>query len=196
MGTQVALTWGPLNRESVIENLANPIDKIAVQKYKATAPIAARQALNSGLIAGQSYVQMMRDFKKFVNASNFEAMRILRTEGQTAQNAAQADVYLKARAQGIEGRRRWDAALDGRTRPTHGAADGTFENAEGMFKVGGEKTPYPAWEGLSAAERINCRCFTHFEIEGFSPAVRRTRDEGLIPYMTYSEWKEERKTWR
>jgi SPP1 gp7 family putative phage head morphogenesis protein len=193
--TEIALKWGVLNRDAVLENLDNPIDRIAVERYKATAPMRARQALQNGLISGQSYTAMMKDFKKGLNILNFEAIRILRTEGQTAQNAGQADTYIKAKAQGVEGRRKFDASLDGRTRPTHGAADGEFENEKGLFKIGSEFAPYPAYAGLSAAERIQCRCRTHFEIEGYEPQLRRTRDEGIIPYQTYSQWQDNRKKW-
>ena len=123
-------------------------------------------------------------------------MRILRTEGQTAANAAQTDSYTKARAQGVDGIRVFDATLDGRTRPVHGEADGQHEDKEGMFSLGGEKTPYPAWAGLSAGNRINCRCRTRFQIEGYAPQLRRTRDEGIIPYATFIDWKRERVTWK
>src|SRR6478735_5603856 len=100
-GVQVALKWGALNRDLVMEQLDNPIDQIAVERYKKTAPYAARIALQNGLVGGQSYTAMIADFRKYANTSSFEALRILRTEGQTSQNAAQTDVYTKAKEQGV-----------------------------------------------------------------------------------------------
>jgi SPP1 gp7 family putative phage head morphogenesis protein len=193
--TEIALKWGVLNRDAVLENLDNPIDKIAVERYKATAPIRARQALQNGLISGQSYTAMMRDFKKGLNILNSEAIRILRTEGATAQNAGQTDTYTKAKAQGVQGGRVWDATLDGRTRPEHGEADGQKEDAKGMFHVGGEVGPYPGWAGFSAANRINERCRARFEIEGYAPQLRRVRDVGVVPYVKYSDWINGRDKW-
>lgn len=35
----------------------------------------------------------------------------------------------------------------------------------------------------------NCRCRTRFQIDGYAPQVRRTRDGGIIPYTTYENWK-------
>lgn len=196
------IAWGVLNEKAIVENLANTFAKIALQRYKLNSPLQFRAALSKGLIQGQSYVEMMRDLKKAVNLKNYEAMRILRTEGQYAVNAGQADLYNRAIAKGIEGNRIYDATLDARTRQTHGAADGQpFHPADGTFQVdgidsgyfivGGEKTPYPAWEGLSAENRVNCRCRVRFQIDGYSPQLRRTRGEGIIPYQTYSDYVEQ-----
>lgn len=39
----------------------------------------------------------------------------------------------------------------------------------------------------------NCRCTMRFEIEGFPPLVRRSRDDGVIPYQTYNDWRTNRR---
>jgi hypothetical protein len=186
----VRVNWGTINIDVVLEDLANEYDKIAYENYPRFAKQAIRKAMNNGLTIGKSYAQMMRDLKLAMNITNAAAIRIIRTEGQTAYNKAADDVYLRAKEKGIEGNEIWDATFDGRTRLDHALADKQIKDIKtGMFTVGGEQAPYPCWEGLSGAQRINCRCHTRFEIEGYSPQLTRTREQGIIPFQSYEEWK-------
>jgi uncharacterized protein with gpF-like domain len=98
---------------------------------------------------------------------------------------------MKADDLGIEGGKVWDATLDGDTRPTHGAIDGKKADSKGLFYLGGNPAKYPADSALPAGERINCRCRIRYEVEGYSPQIRRTREQGIIPYQTYPEWVKE-----
>lgn len=189
---QVRIAWGVLNKDVILENIANRFGKISMTRYGTEARLRVRAALNEGLSQGKSYEKMARDLKSAIDTTYTNAIRIIRTEGQTAANAGQDDAYAWAQQKGVELSVVWDATLDSATRPTHGQADGQTRGKDGMFKVGTERAPYPAWEGLSASERINCRCRLRGEIEGYSPQLRRTRDSGLIPYQTYSEWARER----
>ncbi|OMB79277.1 hypothetical protein [Mycolicibacterium conceptionense] len=52
----------------------------------------------------------------------------------------------------------WISTLDGKTRPSHWAADGQRAPLAGTFTVGGEQMRFPADPTASAAERKNCRC--------------------------------------
>ncbi|QBI96466.1 capsid maturation protease and MuF-like fusion protein [Mycobacterium phage Donny] len=52
----------------------------------------------------------------------------------------------------------WIATIDGRTRPTHFAADGQRAPLAGSFTVGGTHLAYPADPTGPAAEVKNCRC--------------------------------------
>lgn len=190
----VRVAWGVLNPDVILENIASRFYKISTQRYGRDARLRVRAALNEGLSQGKSYQQMARDLKKALDTTYANALRIIRTEGQTAVNAGQEDAYAWAKRRGVEMDVVWDATLDGRTRPDHGAADGQKRAKDGMFTIGGEKTPVPTWQGLSAGQRINCRCRLRAEIAGYSPQVRRTRDQGVIPYQTYAEWAKGRKT--
>ena len=71
------------------------------------------EAIARGLSIGQSYPEMMKDLRAFVNKEDFEIMRILRTELHNAQEAGTAAGYERAQEQGIKGRPVWIAALDG-----------------------------------------------------------------------------------
>lgn len=196
MAERISVNWGSLNKFAVVEMLANPFRKGALETLSTTVRAQLRNAINQGLIVGQSYTAMMKDIKKFINIKNFEALRILRTEGQAAINAGQADLYLEAAKKGIDGAEVWDATLDGRTRPAHRSADGQKRGDDGFFVVDGEKALYPAWEGLTASNRINCRCRLRFEVSGLSPALRRVKDKGIIPYQSYDKWLANKQVWK
>jgi uncharacterized protein with gpF-like domain len=195
--TGVALRWGALNRDAIVASLDNTMYKIAADQYRSDARRRILRALNSGLAQGKSYDDMARHLRDAINTTLFQARRIIRTEGQTAIQAGADAAYTRAEEQGVEMSIIWDATLDDATRPTHGAMDGAVRGDDGLFNgPGGERAPYPGWEGLSAGERINCRCNLRPEIAGYSPSLRRTRDGGVVPYQTYDEWKVSHSTWR
>jgi SPP1 gp7 family putative phage head morphogenesis protein len=181
-----------LNPDVILENLASQFYKISVRRYGADARMRIRTALNDGLAQGKSFQDMARGLKKAMDTTYANAIRIIRTEGQTAIQAGADDAYAWARRKGIEMDIIWDATLDGKTRPDHGAADGQVRGRDGMFNVGGEEAPYPAWQGLTAGQRINCRCRIRAQIAGYGPQLRRTREQGIIPYQTYTEWRNSR----
>ena len=77
--------------------------------------------------------------------------------GRTTATATTGTVQKSVWAE-IGGITRTWAALSG-ARAAHAAAHDQPEEADGMFVVGGERTPYPAGPGLTAANSVNCRCF-------------------------------------
>ena len=193
---QVALTWGPLDRSAIAENLDNPFFKTGTERVVLTLPGEIRNTINHGLALGQSYTEMMKDVKDLVNKKNYETMRILRTELHAAQEAGTMDSYEEAKAQGINGKEIWIATLDGSTRDTHQEMDGVERSEDGYFHGAIGMAEYPGDPNLDAGERINCRCDIRFEIEGFSPEIRRSREDGLIPQQTYNEWAKDRKLFK
>jgi hypothetical protein len=185
---ELNLGWGVINTDSVRAVLDNTFFQDALSSYRPNFLKALRGALATGLPQGISYTDMMKNITKVFNISAYEAMRILRTEGQAALNAGASDAYLRAKEKGIELDEIWDATLDGSTRPTHQAADGTTKGKDGYFRVGGYPALYPCWEGLPAKERVQCRCRSRAEISGYSPLLRRSKEDGVIPYQTYFDW--------
>lgn len=186
-GAGIRLDWGPLKREQVLAAVTNEMSKIAIENYRQTTTAPFRRAINQGLLQGKSYTAMARDLKHAVDMKAYQAIRIARTEGQTAINAGTDLAYNEAMEQGVEMGVQWMATLDDATRDSHGEMDGVMRDDDGIFRP--INAPYPAWEGLPAEERINCRCNTIPVIEGFEPGLRRTRDEGVGPYQSYEEWK-------
>jgi len=186
--TGVGLKWGPLNKDTVIANLDNPFYTSAKESILVNTVPQFRNAINKGLALGESYPQMMADIKKVVNGKNYEIMRVLVTELHNSQEAGTADSYDTALEQGVNGKVVWIATLDDRTRETHQQMDGVERDEDGMFRGAVGETPYPGWEGMEAAERIACRCDIRFEIEGFEPTVRRSREDGILPSQNYDTW--------
>jgi len=195
--TGLRLNWGIINTKAIRAAFAitDPENKFmaeALKRYSIEARRTIRIALNDGLAQGKSYYKMMKDIKGALNKTNYEAMRIIRTEGQGAISAGTADAYDRALDEGVVGEVKWSSTLDERTRDLHRSMDGKARDADGLFHFpNGETAPYPGWEGLSAENRINCRCGIRMDVEGYSPQLRRTREQGVIPYQTYSEWEAE-----
>ncbi|MGC7194468.1 hypothetical protein RA997_23275, partial [Mycobacteroides abscessus subsp. abscessus] len=65
--------------------------------------------------------------------------------------AAQSD-------EAVELEKTWICTIDGKTRPTHWAADGQRVPLKGHFTVGGEQLFVPGDMSASPAEWKNCRC--------------------------------------
>jgi hypothetical protein len=196
--TGLRLSWGLVNTKALIGafDITNPKNielQEALKNYGPTAKKRIRAALLNGLSQGKSYSQMAGDLKKSMNKIYSSAMTIVRTEGQTAINAGQTIAYTRAIENGVQGNEVWEATRDARTRQDHGYADGQRrgEIIEGAFSIGGNPALYPADPQLPAGERINCRCNTRFEIDGYSPQLMRTREEGILPYMNYQSYAEQ-----
>jgi len=192
--TGIALSWGTMNESAVRAAVKNPLDKIAQKRLRKNSLAKIKSTVTQGLIRGQSYPKMMQGIKNSINGTAAAATQIVRTEGQRAQVLGQEAVYGLAEEQGVEGRRIWDATLDARTRPDHGALDGVPEKRGvdgehlGWTFPDGVHTSGPLQSGV-AKQDVNCRCRERFEIVGLEPELRRTRDGGVQPYQTYSEWK-------
>lgn len=193
----VRLSWGVINMDAIRKAYAitDPNNKAmaeALKNYSMSSRRWIRQSISNGLAMGKSYPQMAADVKNAVNKIHSSAITIVRTEGQSAISAGTADAYDRAMEQGIEGAVTWMATLDSRTRDQHRQMDGQVRDKEGMFHFpNGERAPYPGYEGLSAENRINCRCRLRFEIEGYEPQLRRSRDQGVLPYMDYTTWEKQ-----
>ena len=194
-GTGVALNWGPLDKNAVIMNLDNPAYDKSTKILLADGVGSARIAVSQGLALGKSYPQMMKDLKELITKKNYETMRILRTELHAAQEAGTSAAYDMAIAQGVNGNVVWQATLDGNTRPTHGAMDGVIRNEKGLF-VGSLRARYPGDYELDVGDRCNCRCTTRIDVDGLTPLLRRTREDGVVPYQTYSTWSKDRKVFK
>lgn len=188
----VALRWGKLNPKMIDAAVNAPewrrLKKIAVKTWRADTMAKLDRTITQGLIQGQGYPKMMRALKNnVVGNSAANAMRIARTEGQRAAVQGQITSAEKAEELGINMRRIWDATLDSATRPEHGRLDGQAADKEGYFHTAVGLVRGPLQSGDPSFD-INCRCRIREEVVGYSPEVRRIRDEGVQPYITYDEW--------
>jgi SPP1 gp7 family putative phage head morphogenesis protein len=195
--TGLRLSWGMVNTKQLLGafDITNPKNielQNALTNYGVTAKKNIRNALIKNLAQGKSLAQMAKDIKLSVNKIYSSALTIARTEGMRAINAGQNETYLQAEEMGIQGNRVWSATLDSKTRPDHAQMDGESPKEDGLYHLpNGETALYPHDPSLSAEEVINCRCSERYEVEGYSPQLRRTREEGIIPYQSYQSYAEE-----
>ena len=62
------------------------------------------------------------------------------------------------RRTGIPHVKKWDATIDGKTRPDHADANGQVVPLSEAFMVGGEQLMFPGDPSGSPQQTINCRC--------------------------------------
>lgn len=156
--------------------------------------------VTSGIIRGLSPGKIASELMVGITSMNREsAVRAARTGITTAENAGRLDSWIAAEKMGIQIKRRWMCTKDGRTRMSHGQADGqTVTGTKTPFKVGGYEMMFPGDKSLGApgSEIYNCRCTTRtVEKDGIEaePRQMRVRDPEtgktvLVKEMTYAEW--------
>lgn len=138
--------------------------------------------ITQAVLQGKSIPDIAKSMADVVGMNKASAVRNARTAMTGAQNAGRQQAYERAKAMGIKLQKEWIATLDGRTRHSHGMADGQKVDINGMFKVGGCKMRYPGDVANGTAEEIyNCRC-TMATVE--PPEIMQGEDER----MTYPEW--------
>ncbi len=124
-----------------------------------------QNTLSRGIAQGSSYadiakkltLEMVGDYSKMRGGALSKAYTIARTEGHRIQSEAAFNAQVKAKENGAEVFKQWDAALDKRTRPRHAQLDGQLREVDDPFEVAGRKAMFPGGFGV-AAEDINCRC--------------------------------------
>jgi len=193
--TGVELKWPEISAEAIRQTVwSSETGENFAERLKgwgsAAVPKISR-VITSGIASGSGYAKTAKKLREQVNATAYEAMRIVRTESTRAYNQGHLATYDAAEELGVKARRRWVATLDGDTRDTHAALDGQYADENGLFHIHGYSTEGPGLFG-DPAEDINCRCRVVEDVEGFSPQLRRIRGEGLQPYTTYEKWAKEK----
>lgn len=148
-----------------------------------------QSAIMRGITNGYSYTKIARSIKGEFNRGLSDALRVVRTEAGRCWSEGAEEAHVQAVEAGLSVRKRWSATLDFRTRASHAALDGEDADENGLFHIGGLSAPQPREFG-DPSEDIACRCSTYDVIDGIEPSVRRIRDEGIKPYMTFKDWAE------
>ena len=153
------------------------------------------RVVKQGLINGQSYVKQAKALKATFDGNAYNALRVVRTEGNRLANAG---TYLNSedlKNEGVRIRRQWVATLDGRTRDRHQMLDGQLEDENGYFWIGSDKARYPG-DFNDPANSVNCRCTTIDVVQGLEPTLRRgvnpvTGKSDIASYRDYDKWKKQ-----
>ena len=152
----------PLDQEQIINaltidsKLSKPLyerlgEDITTLKRKVSSEISR------GIANNFSYSDIARNIKNISNTGMNNAYRIARTEGHRIQNQSAMDAANKAKDNGADVVKQWDATLDSRTRPHHTQLDGQIRELDKPFEVEGRKAMHPSGFGI-ASEDIHCRC--------------------------------------
>ena len=138
--------------------------------------------ITQAVLQGKSIPEIAKTMQTVVGMNKASATRNARTAMTGAQNAGRQQAYDRAKAMGIKVKKEWVATLDGRTRHSHGMADGQQVEIDGKFKVGASEMRYPGdFQNGTPEELYNCRC-TMVTVE--PPEILR----GEEPRKTYQEW--------
>lgn len=161
-----------------------------------------QDAIVSGILQGESFGKIATRLQHVANMDRTAALRNARTALTTAQNAGRQASIERATRMGIHLRKRWIAVKDGRTRHTHGKADGQIREVDEFFDIGSGHMMYPGDVRGPAREVYNCRCSMRtVEKDGIEAEPRKMRvvdpDSGetvIINEMTFEEWKRWKKS--
>ena len=186
---KIPLMFGLLKKEAVNAVVEGPNrwPQIAKGHTKLTNA-KIRDQIMQGVVQGKDAGQVTKAIAKEMNIAASKACRIVRTETHRAQNQGSLDSYTEAYKKGVLIQKVWVATLDDRTRDSHRVMDGqVVEVYEEFIMPGDIKALAPGLSG-SASGDINCRCIIRAEVAGYSPQVRRSRKDGIIPQQTYQQW--------
>lgn len=152
----------PIDQEEVVAaitvdtKLSKPLyvrlnEDITVLKTKIAA------TLSRGIAQNLSYADIAKQIAAQSNAGMNNAFRIARTEGHRIQEQASDDARHKAKEQGADIVKKWDAVLDGKTRTNHRLLDGQVREIDEDFEIAGMRVKRPSAFGI-ASEDVGCRC--------------------------------------
>ena len=113
------------------------------------------QEISRGIASSLSYADIARNISNVSKAPLSRAKTIARTEGHRIQQTSSRDAQFAAKKKGADVLKQWDAALDGRTRPSHARVDGEIRPLDEKFSNG---LMFPGDPSGVAAEVVNCRC--------------------------------------
>lgn len=147
-----------------------------------------RSQLVEGFTAGEGIRDIAARLRSTATVSRARAETIARTEVISASNAG-AMAGARALPEIAPAMKTWLATGDGRTRPTHAAADGQEVPLDEPFDVGGYPLDYPGADG-PAEEVINCRCTVTFG-DPADPGAAADDPEAAVEAATDAEARRE-----
>ena len=116
-----------------------------------------KDTITRGLASASTYKEIAQHLSLVTNEELYKSYRIARTEGHRITAEAKLNSMKRAKQQGADVVKQWDATLDGKTRKNHRKLDGQWVEVDDYFEIGGRKVKAPGKFGR-ADEDINCRC--------------------------------------
>lgn len=116
-----------------------------------------KDVITRGLASGSTYQDIANQLSIVTGEELYKSYRIARTEGHRITTEAKLNSMKKAKQQGADLVKQWDATLDGKTRKKHRKLDGQWVEIDDYFEVQGEKVKAPG-KFKDKGDNINCRC--------------------------------------
>ncbi len=161
-------------------SLVNPLATAVISRLgQRIAHVTDAERARIMAVLGEAYRDglSVRDAARLLEADGAlgraRALAVARTEMNAASNLASLAVVragnyeaLRAGEAPLFTHKRWVAALDGRTRPSHAAANGQRVPVDGVFLVGSARLDAPHDPTGPAEEIVNCRCTLTYVEDG------------------------------
>ncbi len=146
--------------------------------------------LETSISQGLGINQIVLNITQALGSSIANVDRVLRTESHRLSELAHNEEFLDAQNQGVNSDNQLLSVLDDRVRPQSAQMDGQLSsesNDEGKFKYPNGTIAIVGNTGNPAYD-INDRERSIQIIDGISPALRRSREDGIIPFISYRDW--------
>ena len=198
MASQTSMQFDVPTASVINKAIEQPIEFIklvpTLQKHRDEVLKKIRIHITQGIMSGEGYSKIAKALRDDIGMTKAQSQRVARTEAGRAMSQAGLDSAKVAKDNGLTGmKKRWLATKDNRTRDTHRHLDGKAVDIDDNFHSSGCVGQAPKlFVGVaSAKENINCRCkLLYYFDEDELPTVMRTKEDGVIPFMTYREWEE------
>lgn len=156
---------------------------------------AFKSQMSRGIANNSTYSKIAKQLAMESEANFRQAMRIVRTEGGRVKSEAKLDSMKKAKDEGADIVKQWDATFDSKTRAEHRHLDGQIkEIGEPFVDSQGREAQAPHKFGIPSMD-INCRCIVveraRWAVEGEEMPNKVDNATGdLVEAKNYKEWKE------
>ena len=157
-----------------VKNLATKDDTLLPYKYLNgvkdvrwnTQKVNA--AVLQGILQGESIPNLAKRLMSVTQMNKVSAIRNARTAITGAECRGRQNSYEKSAQDGIELKREWIAAIDGRTRHAHRLLDGQLADVDKPFKSELGDIMFPGDPSADPANVYNCRCTIAAKVIGFN----------------------------
>ncbi|MEB8094140.1 phage head morphogenesis protein [Staphylococcus caprae] len=200
MASQTSMQFDVPTASVINKTIEQPIEFIklvpTLQKHRDEVLKKIRIHITQGIMSGEGYSKIAKALRDDIGMTKAQSQRVARTEAGRAMSQAGLDSALVAKDNGLDMKKRWSATKDTRTRDTHRHLDGKAVDIDDNFHSSGCVGQAPKlFVGVaSAKENIDCRCkLLYYFDEDELPTVMRTKDDGVIPFVTYREWEKQKR---
>lgn len=200
MASQTSMQFDVPTASVINKAIEQPIEFIklvpTLQKYRDEVLKKIRIHITQGIMSGEGYSKIAKALRDDIGMTKAQSQSVARTEAGRAMSQAGLDSALVAKDNGLDMKKRWLATKDNRTRDTHRHLDGKAIDIDDNFHSSGCVGQAPKlFVGVaSAKENIGCRCkLLYYFDEDELPTVMRTKDDGVIPFVTYREWEKNKR---